>query len=195
MMKYEADRGKKCIDYSHANVAQLPEKYHDKIIVLPILCFKAFLFPRQTILYDVGFIGTMTGRRKAIVEQLQSKFRTLVINTFDMTEKNKQVLQCRILINIHAGENYQVFEFTRCVIPIYNGVPILSEDTPNNKFEKGLNKLIVETPEYVPYDKLVDAVPAMLERYKDRTEHPMPDLARFIEASNADLQLFRSSIS
>jgi hypothetical protein len=87
---------------------------------------------RTTISYDVGFSGTLTSRRLTILNQL--KERGLKVNTVCKwgEERDKELATCRIIINIHAGDDYQIFEVARCEPWLAIGVPVISENSLDN---------------------------------------------------------------
>jgi hypothetical protein len=95
---------------------QSPKWYLDKL--------KAW---RTTITNDVGFSGTLTTRRLAILNEL--KKRGLKVNDVPRwgEERDKELAKCRILINIHADNDYQIFEQARCEPWLAIGVPVISE--------------------------------------------------------------------
>jgi hypothetical protein len=82
---------------------------------------------RTTITYDVGFSGTLTSRRLAILNQL--KERGLKVNDVPRwgEERDKELAKCRIHINIHAYTDYNIFEQARCEPWLAIGVPVISE--------------------------------------------------------------------
>ena len=101
---------------------------------------------RTDIKYDVGFCGTVSPRRKRILDRLIEKGVSVrLVNTWGDV-RDKELAQCRIHINIHYGDDYKVFENARCEPWLAIGVPVVSETSYDND-SRCIN---------VDYDALVD---------------------------------------
>jgi hypothetical protein len=67
------------------------------------------------------------------------------------------ICSAKCLVNVHAYENYNVFEFARCSIPIYNGVKVVSEICDGIELEKQnpVNKFVLERTVFAEFDQIV----------------------------------------
>lgn len=91
------------------------------------------IFRQQPIQYDIGFCGYGTPRRRHIIESLiQKGYRILFLSNTFGEERDKKLAACKTLLNIHAGEDYQVFESSRCEPWLAIGVPVISEHSLDN---------------------------------------------------------------
>jgi hypothetical protein len=119
-------------DYSHINVDILASKgitaKH-----YPLRCSKPYLitlqtFREQPIQYDIGFCGAKCARREHILQLLQQKgYRVLALYHHYGVERDKALATCKVLINIHFADDYQIFESSRCEPWLEIGVPVISE--------------------------------------------------------------------
>lgn len=81
-------------------------------------------------IYDVCFFGVISPRRKFIISKLQSVgLKVFFSSNIFGDEMNKIIMKSKILLNIHYDHNYKIFEFLRCMQPLYNKIIILSEET------------------------------------------------------------------
>lgn len=77
--------------------------------------------------YDVGFAGTINERRLYILDALE-KEGVVVQKITDFGEaRDKKLASCRIILNIHYSEEYQIFESNRCEPWLQCGIPVISE--------------------------------------------------------------------
>jgi len=120
-------------DYSQVNIKILYEKgicakfvplnsptwYVEKLKMFRILSSKEFE-------YDIGFSGSPSPRREAVLNALRPTFRVLHTMKWG-DERDKELSKCRILINIHYSTEHQIFETARCEPWLQVGVPIISE--------------------------------------------------------------------
>jgi hypothetical protein len=156
--------GERCAeiwDYSAANVEILKKHgYTARHVPLQISIFsKNFLLPlraKSRIVYDVGFCGTMTDRRKAILVKLME--RGLKVRMFDdmyIRSRDSELARCKVFINIHQTEEHRIFESIRCEPLLYMGGVVISEHSLDND-SRCVN---------VSYDELVDTVCAEVEKW------------------------------
>jgi hypothetical protein len=97
--------------------------------------------------YHIGFSGSPSPRRETILSALRTKFNVLHTTAWG-EERDKELSNCRILINIHYSSEHQIFETARCEPWLQVGVPIISELSIEND-----SRCIL-----APYDGLVDTV-------------------------------------
>jgi hypothetical protein len=172
-------------DYSLYNIELLkninPSCY---AIFFPILFDKQnMLFENNNLnkIYDISFIGSLTQRRSFIIDQLKNKGYTInIINDcYDFKDKYNKILSSKILLNIHAHNDYKIFEFARCSIPIFNSQIVISENSLDNEsvLDKNINKDKININDYIldkvifsDYDKIIDKVEDVLNNI-DRYEY------------------------
>lgn len=87
-------------------------------------------------IYDFGIIigcgGHVPDRRQIIIDELIQKGFTVHIISGWLEERDKQLSQCNIILNIHGsnyGETATIFEHIRCDRLLNAGFKILSEDS------------------------------------------------------------------
>lgn len=126
---------------------QTPKWYSDKLRE----------YRKEGILYDVGICGAPTKRREEIYRKLLKKGIKLhlLVNIFG-DERDRELAKCKILLNIHAYDDYTIFESARCDAWLSIGVPIVSENSLDND-PRCIN---------VEYDQLVSKVVEIVELEK-----------------------------
>jgi hypothetical protein len=146
-------------DYSLANIEILKENgicLEPKwvpICAAPTHSARLTEYLKAPKLYDVGFCGTISKRRLQILQELHNrKLRVLIINRCCGDDRDKQLAQCRLLINIHFADDYRVFESARCAqwldLKEEGAPPVISEESLDDD-----PRTIT-----VPYNALVDTV-------------------------------------
>lgn len=112
-------------------------------------------------IYDVGFCGTNSPRREAIFRQLRERGLT-VLNIGNNRseevygdERDQLLAQCKVHINIHYADDYQIFESARCEPWLKCGTTVVTEPSLDND-----PRCIIA--EYG--SRLVDATYQMVER-------------------------------
>lgn len=147
------------MDYSMYNIhlINLVNK-QAKCILCPIFYTEEMRFNVDK-KYDFVFIGHLSQRRQQILnELLKYGFNMLIIqNEFDFRKKYELICSAKCLVNVHAYENYNVFEFARCSIPIYNNVKVVSEVCDGIDLEKQnpANKFVLERTVFAEFDQIV----------------------------------------
>jgi hypothetical protein len=88
---------------------------------------------RTEILYDIGFCGSIGPRRQTILDGLkETGLRVLILNTVGGDARDQQLAKCKVILNIHYAEDYQLFELARCEPWLAIGVPVISENSLDN---------------------------------------------------------------
>ena len=157
------NRNKIIIDYSEENMKFIKNKK----LFLPILYQPTLIFEKQQKIYDVSFIGTMTPRRLTIVCILiKLGFVVKIIDDFDLEKKNIEILKSKVLINIHAFNDYNVFEYSRCSIPVFNSQVVVSE-TSLDKFHNinTINDYVLSKVIFVDYKNIINKVVEVLDNF------------------------------
>jgi hypothetical protein len=159
-------------DYSLENIKKLNSMNPmSHSTLFPILYHDDLLFHNTQKNYDITFIGWLTERRKIIIDKLiHLGYKVnMITNQYDFKEKYKQILQSKILLNIHAFENYTMFEYARCSIPIFNSQIVISEESVDDKDQDNLNGYILSKVIFEKYDNIVTRIQHVLnniEKYE-----------------------------
>jgi hypothetical protein len=117
------------------------------------------LLETNTKRFDVGICAIRGSvRRNMIYQALQSKgVRVIDINAWG-DKRDTLIAQCKILLNIHYTEEYQIFEHLRCDRWIMAGLNVVSEPSSSDSLLD-----IAPSMTIVPYEKLVDTICNMLQ--------------------------------
>jgi hypothetical protein len=95
--------------------------------------------------YDIGFCGWMSKRRQVILDSLISKsYKVIICDQVWGIERDKKLAKCKVILNIHFAEDYQIFEQNRCEPWLQAGYTVVSENSLDND-SRAIN---------VPYDML-----------------------------------------
>ena len=79
-------------------------------------------------IYDIGFCGSESIRRTLILDSLTNfGYKVLRLTNIYGVERDKELAKCKILINIHCYDDYNIFEIERCEPYLIIGVPVISE--------------------------------------------------------------------
>lgn len=142
-------------DYSEANISILnkhniharlvkiesPRWYVDKLVSFREKYMDHFE-------HDVGFAGFITPRRKIILDTLNNLgIKVNYIEQFG-DARDIELAKCKIMLNIHAFEDYNIFEIARCEPWLQLGVIFISETSLDND-SRCIN---------VSYDEIVNTV-------------------------------------
>jgi hypothetical protein len=147
-------------DYSIFNIHIL-QKYNYKCIHKPYITpqkeinyLKQLMNTEKT--YDIGFCGALNDRRKFIIQQLKALGYNIYVCDYTFGHKRDgELIRCKIILNIHWQEYYNIFESIRCNRLLDAGMLIVSE------------KSLIETHNYenlifADYNKLVETIIALL---------------------------------
>ena len=129
------------IDAKHIPI-QIPKNYID-------ICKKW----HTEIKYDIGFCGQLSDRRMHILHTLKEKGYSVNCITLFGEERDKELAACRIHLNIHCEEDYQLFESARCELWLQVGVPIISENSLDND-SRCIN---------IPYENMVETTIQLIQ--------------------------------
>lgn len=113
--------------------------------------------PKQ---YDVAFCGTASPKRKAVLDQLVAKGISVHIIDGWGDVRDKEIGKCKILLNIHYHDTYNIYESIRCDRETMAGMLIVSETSINNSILDIANLVIFE-----PYHNLVAKVTDVIKNY------------------------------
>ncbi len=87
--------------------------------------------------YDIGFIGSLSDRRMRILQGLTAKGYDVVRITGWGEGRDKEIMKCKIIVNLHYDMTYQLYEGVRCDRLVMAGCHVVSE----NSIDDGLNDL------------------------------------------------------
>jgi hypothetical protein len=116
-------------------------------------------------IYDIGIISVNNKRRQDICERLKElNIKVLIINGTYGIKRDNLMENCKILLNIHYSDNYQVFEELRCMRWWFAGIPIISE---NSIFMEDLD--VFSYIIWSSYNNICHTVIDTLEKYNNNT--------------------------
>lgn len=163
------------LDYSSENIKILSKSnINIKTCLFPVLFNENMLFNYNTnnCEYDIVFIGCLTNRRLFIINKLYSKGIKirLIRDVYDFNEKYNEIFKAKILLNLHAFDDYKIFEFARCSISVFNSQIVLSENSIDIIEDAGeLNSYILSKINFSSYEDIVDKTVEILnnlEKFK-----------------------------
>jgi hypothetical protein len=117
---------------------------------------------QQPKIYDVGFCGASSPRRDFVLKGLRDAGLTvLALHNAWGEERDKQLARSKVIVNIHYGNDYKVFETSRCGHWLAVGHPVISEESLDSD-----SRAIT-----VPYDKLIERTIQALKEQKGSVLH------------------------
>lgn len=155
------------IDYSLENIASLD---HPNIFYLPyqyneneIEKLKKFYLDTPKI-YDVAFCGSVSERRKKILDDIRNLGLTVLEITTDWADtRDMKIASCKMLINIHYRDDYNIYESMRCDRWAFATMPVLSEDSIYDELlDVKKNGVVL----FYKYDELPMAVYHFIKNFK-----------------------------
>jgi hypothetical protein len=122
--------GFKIMDYHLGNIELMNKmtnhQYKDKILYLPPLyCPDDKLYESKKS-KDICFVGTLTDYRQKLLKRLGKRFNIDTIQDFGEI-RDKNMSKYKILLNLHADPDYQVFETIRCYRCVFNKILVISQ--------------------------------------------------------------------
>lgn len=148
---------------NHEKMFNLPFQYNE----MEVNKLKKYIInePKK---YDVVVIGT-SDRRKNICQKLQEKGLKVVLLDFLWgDERDKIAAQAKLLLNVHFGDSYNIYESLRCDRWVYSGMPVVSETSINNQ-SLDINEIVI----FKEYNHLVDQVVEIIQNYDSFYENYM----------------------
>ncbi len=105
--------------------------------------------------WDVGFIGSITPRRKRLLEKLSEQgLKVKSVFGAYSAERDSIIGRCKVMLNIHAYDNQEDIEIWRLNYYSTNGLRIISEDS---LFEVGEDEISNSIEQY-KYADLQEAI-------------------------------------
>jgi hypothetical protein len=103
----------------------------------------------QPKVYDVGFCGGISERRRQILHTLHSAGITVCTVKKWGKDRDIELGRCRVILNIHYANDYTIFESARCEPWLATGVPVITEssmdDDPRCAVIAPYNELVEKT--------------------------------------------------
>ena len=186
------------MDYSAANIQIWKKLFPDlecKLVpYIPLPLFGVQLNPSPDLSSQpVAFVGdTNSSYRQEILESLGDKVK-VISSTFG-ARRDHMLSQAQILLNIHFGPSYTIFEELRCLPCVLRKMIVVSERSQFPK-DHPLYPFII----FVPYQRLAQAVQGAITHYdalfaKLYTNNPkynslMEDIKTYAQITNAKLEV------
>jgi hypothetical protein len=155
-------------DYSHENTIILKNKFpNGKIYHIPYLFMNKEInilknYINNTNKYDIVFCGGLTDRRKIIIDELiKLNYSVLYVSGWN-DDRDKLLASGKILLNIHANNDFNIFESIRCDRWIFSGLLVITEDSLSDNFND-LEKLLIISK----YTDILETVKKVLSNYEE----------------------------
>lgn len=146
------------IDYSNSNIKYL-NKINGNSYHIPYQINEKEIYNLNKI-NDVAFIGSMSPKRKEIIDKLKNKgINVTLINGWDVN-RDHELMKHKILLNIHRIDSLRIFEEIRCNRCIFNKMIIITEKSDYME-DYMLKDYIIECN----HNELVDVVINTLNNY------------------------------
>lgn len=117
------------LDYSISNIKKLyTQDRMNRVVWTPMWKFNDDIeLHNHKKIIDVCFIGTITARRSKILNLLSLKYKIFFANHLKQIAFWEAIAKSKIILNMHAGDNYTILEMGRICRLIGSNVPIVSE--------------------------------------------------------------------
>ena len=138
--------------------------------------------------FDVCVMSNNTERRiKIYNEILKENINIIVIDAWNNI-RDEKISKCKILLNIHAGDDYKIFEHLRCDRLVLSGQLIISEKSLSDDL-LDIKDLVI----MVDDNKLIEKIKEVLENYEEIYNNFINNLNKAKEniIKNREIELFR----
>ncbi|AKI79872.1 hypothetical protein [Niemeyer virus] len=117
--------------------------------------------------YDVAFCGSMSPRRRKIIDDLKSSGLKVLelVRGFWGNIRDCSIAKCKVLVNVHYSHDYNVYEPMRCDRWAFATMPIVSEDSI---YDELLDVKKYGLVTFCPYDELVTKI---IQTLKGNNKH------------------------
>lgn len=159
------DKGIRVLDYDLFQSRMLSSPLHHYLpcVYEPRL---TELIKRTVPTYDIAFCSINSERRARMAHALAER-GVRVMNIFKWgEERDVLIAQCRMLINVHYDEQYNIFEHLRCDRWVMAGLHVVSEPSLSDAMLDLADRITI-----VPYDRMVDTIVALLSSTPYHTVH------------------------
>ena len=101
--------------------------------------------------YDFAHCGVLTEYRKTQIEAIRQKGYTVnIIQNKWALERDKEIVKCAALLNIHQSEHHKIYEACRCERLLKAGIPVYSQECIDYIPTKNI-KILFKDPKYIIY--------------------------------------------
>jgi len=148
------------IDYSSLNILYLSKfiKNNIKLLEYPRCDFEIFNYPKK---YDIACIkfknSKSTRRQKIYNDMIDAGLNVKDIEGWGK-ERDNILFRCKILVNVHFDENYNIFEEISCNRCIYNDMIVISENCSFSDKIKLQNKI-----KFCKYEDIINTIKIVLD--------------------------------
>ncbi|QTF49041.1 hypothetical protein qu_146 [Acanthamoeba polyphaga mimivirus] len=107
--------------------------------------------------YDVAFCGSMSPRRRKIIDDIKSNGLKVLelVRGYWGNIRDCSIAKCKVLVNVHYSHDYNVYEPMRCDRWAFATMPIVSEDSI---YDELLDVKKYGLVTFCPYDELVTKI-------------------------------------
>ncbi len=147
--------GKFVLDYSPENI----KINENQTIFFPYGINNKEIYNYDKI-YDICFVGRMTKRRSNFLNKLKN-YNIKIINNIWDNERDELLFRCKILINIHGFDNYNIYESIRCDRCVFNKMIVISEESLFPDLVMLKDKIIM-----CKYDEIIEKTIDVLNNYE-----------------------------
>ena len=141
--------------------------------------------------YDVAFVGLLSQKRALILNQLKGAGLRVVNIEGWGSKRDQEILQAKILVNIHYDNEYNIYESLRCDRLIFGRMIVITETS--------IHQELLDIKEFfisVEYSELVAKVQEVLANYQYYIERLTSSreklLPSIIESRQTDLLQIKS---
>lgn len=119
-------------DYSLINIDILKSNNIKNVKHVPVESPNCYIeklksFQNTEFEYDIGFCGCLSARRSKILDELKNNGKKVNIISSWGDDRDKELAKCKIILNIHYGDDCKIFESSRCEPWLKLGIPVISE--------------------------------------------------------------------
>jgi hypothetical protein len=119
------------------------------------------LIHKTTKRFNVAFCSTnKSKRRTSLKAQLEQRGLTVIDVTGWNQDRDVQIAQAQLLVNVHYDDNYQIFEHMRCDRWILSGMLVVSESSLSDPLLDCKDLVIIE-----PYLEMADKITQIIANY------------------------------
>jgi SAM-dependent methyltransferase len=131
-------------DYSRHNLGNIP---HKNYAIIPFFFSQRLqMIERQPHSRDLVFYGSINERRKSILNQLNwmGERKDVIFGLYG-PERDARIAGARAVLNIHHYDT-QIFQQVRCFYALTNGIPVITEDYPDESAPAAYRKALFVIP-------------------------------------------------
>ena len=102
--------------------------------------------------YSVCFVGELSARRRAVIDELSSLLEARsypavrILNGLWGPQLAAEIRTCRVLLNVHYADDYRIFEELRCSGPALLGTQVISETSEFSAVDHPYSQYFIFAP-------------------------------------------------